>query len=44
MNANDTTILHRNEATVHHEVLAIEYIEDLFNDEGPFGEADCAGL
>lgn len=20
------------------------YIEDLFNDEGAFGEADCAGL
>lgn len=21
-----------------------DYIEDLFNDEGPFGEADCAGI
>ena len=21
-----------------------EYIEDLFNDEGPFGEADCVGI
>ena len=23
---------------------ATHYIEDLFNDEGAFGEADCAGL
>lgn len=21
-----------------------DYIEDLFKDEGPFGEADCAGI
>lgn len=29
---------------VKEENLDTDFIEDLFNDEGAFGEADCAGL
>lgn len=32
------------EISVQNEELDTEYIKDLFDDEGPFGEADCAGL
>jgi hypothetical protein len=44
MSTNDQSVLHANQGIVQEENVTMEYIRDIFDEEGPFGEADCAGL
>lgn len=44
MNANNTTSTYNELIPVTEENQDGKFIADLFDDEGAFGEADCAGL
>jgi hypothetical protein len=44
MITNDQHLLHDHEVLMQNEIVPMEFIQNIFDEEGPFGEADCAGL